>query len=603
MRAISRGLIIFCICAGLPCWSAEIEPVQFQPALKAPEVRPAAAGAVVDICPLLQSGQATFALVTDGRDHPVPKVSVLVNGVPFDTDDYGVARLQVPNAGAVTINLKGSDGAEVDKHVFALIPHGLLVSNPDAAPFVQNIMSGRAKSKQPTLYFAPLVVQPKSGFVLLGANFSAKPDENRVSIDGNDCEVVSASPCCILAKAPARLTAGPVKEMIIAVKGNDSPDMAEVDVCTPLVNMPELRQGPVTGSIVGAGTNFPLMISVTNASPDVASLASGETGAAMPAHIHVITRGGDQNDVPLNLIAHRGGTPDIRLELTPDVFYPLEEITDRANELLRLRTNLTRAQLIRLKRRLIGVEQRILEERDKQNTPDLSAADAEKNSAALRALTVRQFAIARALASRQSMFQSLGASDSDFETAMDDAANGAYQTLERTVANLVIVPGAVTPTATTTVSVDPFKRRYSRLPVPRMKLLPPKELALTNPPAELLNVPTDISAGSTADSGTAPATPAPAAVKPAPKTPAAKPIPYGPAGEAAGHHAAKTLFPWNVTKESLTKYAAAGATTKVSSAPKKAEPAPVSTRRRSRKWQMSSRSSRTVRSHRRRRRR
>src|SRR5688572_19387908 len=128
MRLIMLFVAVSCAGAGL-CF-AQTATVEFKPADKPAQIHSAKTSARLFVAPVLTPGGKAAASVLDEYERGVAGVSVIVNGIPFDTNNNGIANLSIPNAGAVTISLKDQDQREFATRTFALVPGGFL-ANPD----------------------------------------------------------------------------------------------------------------------------------------------------------------------------------------------------------------------------------------------------------------------------------------------------------------------------------------------------------------------------------------------------------------------------------------------------------------------------------------
>src|SRR5687767_6367076 len=73
------------------------------------ELKPVPAGSSLYAVPVLLPGKAAWVSVLGPSGKPLPDVSVLVEGVVFNTDTLGQAVIEVPKTQAVTLSLLDSN--------------------------------------------------------------------------------------------------------------------------------------------------------------------------------------------------------------------------------------------------------------------------------------------------------------------------------------------------------------------------------------------------------------------------------------------------------------------------------------------------------------
>src|SRR5205085_2148495 len=147
-------------------------------------------------------------------------VSVLVNGLPHDTNVLGKASFMTPNTAAVTLSLKRLDDQEPQHLDYALTPDGLLCWSK-AGSIVQKVVP-QPFSRMPQLLYAPAVIEPGQTISLLGTAFDGRPDIDRVYLDGNICEVLAGSSSALLVHVPDHLQSGSFKQIYVGTTSGDT---------------------------------------------------------------------------------------------------------------------------------------------------------------------------------------------------------------------------------------------------------------------------------------------------------------------------------------------------------------------------------------------
>jgi hypothetical protein len=467
----------------------------FQPlaAPAPPVVHCVPASAAILSVPLLTPGKPAWITVVDERRRPIAAASVFINGRSLDADNEGRLQFIVPNAGALSISLRSAPDVEVSRVDFALLPNGLL-STAEAAAVGEDVLPagspvapapGPRPAALPTLVLAPALVAPGQTVVVLGSSFDALPGSDRLFVDNVPATVVSASGSALLAQLPINLSIGPIKE-IFATTSQGNTASLETDVArTEFIYDADdkgkpLHAGEARAALVG--TNLPALVEVTNNSPAGFALTAAN-GQRLSNGAILVVPGGEPNATPLKYsLVDTAIKPSVELRMLPDVpdlvqwGRPAVAVPDS------LKLAFEYATVVKLKRRLLGVEARLSEIRQKLSAPDTAtAAEQEKRLAELRSLSLRQIALSTMLKARQGVFAASGGTSQQYRQAMDDAAGGAYYFLESSARAVAVVPNA---------PVIPPARRAAdrplviRLPEPRFKLWPPADsLAMAAPQA------------------------------------------------------------------------------------------------------------------------
>lgn len=382
--------------------------------------------------------------VFDLAGRPLPGISVFVNGAPCDTDSMGQASFKVPQTDRLTLCLQGDDGKPAELSEYHLTPGGFLVREKDVDTAIDQLEGSIESSEQaPMIAYAPAVVETSQPFVLLGKNLSGKPEADRIVLDGYDADIFAGSTAALLATAPRRLSAGPLRELYVTANGESS-NIMEVDVCRLEFNIRQATEiEPESAAIYVIGTNVPAMVQLQNSSPDIVALEFDKK--KLGARSSFISPGGENNQIRLSISHLAKGGCDIDTHLVSDA--PWCSTDDRNvfgdSNFRKIVEELNRAEIVRLKRRLIAVNARIADEQAHRtqalSTGSMHAEDLDKFNAELRLLSNRQQRITMMISSRRAVFASLGGTDDDYRQALDQAAGGGIISLEKTLSPLTSV--------------------------------------------------------------------------------------------------------------------------------------------------------------------
>jgi hypothetical protein len=408
---------------------------------------------------------------------------VSVNGVAYAVDSDGRASFITPNTGAVVLTVEDADGKKSAQAVnYALTPAGLLVEPAQNAAFISRLLSGWQRKILPELSYCPALISAGATFGVFGQNFQGKPGLDEVRIDGMGCDVTAGSSISLLVTAPSRLHIGPLKEIYVSARNGESSNVLELDVAKVETSWPSSQPGE--GKVMVMGTNMPALVRLDITSPGQVKLSMPD-GLEIGNKAVLVTPGGDANAVSLVVNGADQNSAGQNADILPDLAELVGDPQWQQQQTRALLLELTRARLIRLKVRLIGVESRIAEERQKreQLNGNTTIVELEKMDNGLKALSVRQSAISTMLSADRALYDTLGGSEIDFRQSMDDAAGGAYYVFEKSTRETLFVPS----TSLVMTSTEPNqvamlareRRRFRRLPEPRMKLLPPMDMQVS----------------------------------------------------------------------------------------------------------------------------
>jgi hypothetical protein len=384
--------------------------------------------------PVMEPGKAAWVSVYDQFGRPVPNAVISVNGSPVEADNMGQASFTVPETAVLTLGLQGSDGKVLAPSKYERSAGGYLVAEKQAQEAVDRIEESVVSNEQaPSIAYAPSVIETSQAFVLMGKNWSGKADGDHVLVDGYDADVFSGSSVCLLATAPRRMSVGAIREMYVTT-GDETSNTVEVDVCKlDTVKIGDKARLKVLGS------NVPSLIDVRNLTPNTVALKFLDRTLGQKCAL--ITSGGESNSVDLD-VQRKGDAPfEIDAHLVADApWSPDDRNTFDDSNKRKIVAELNKSEVIRLKRRLIAIEQRIGEEQDKRTKGlaegSLGTAEVDRINAQLRTLSNRQRRINAMVVARRAVYQALGGTEEEYRKALDLAAGGGAIALDKTLAPL-----------------------------------------------------------------------------------------------------------------------------------------------------------------------
>lgn len=383
------------------------------------QFKPASAGTRIACVPVMLPGQSVFVTAITSRNRPAADVSVMVNGMPVNTDIEGLAVFTAPDSGALTLSLMDAAHKVLYERKY-VASGGKLVAQPLSGSLMARLLdSSAASGNAPTMIYAPLVTAPGLELMIIGHNLSANPEDVQVILDGISIPVLSSSPVSVLCLVPSRTGIGPLKEVFVKV--GDSPSTArEVDVANAELIYREGNLIPGTvyhGRIQVIGTNFPCLLEVENRFPQMVTL-SMPGSSSMSTVTSVLTPGGERNLVPVD-IQVKEPVPflvDVRiLPNLPGAPGSEDYVGDPNFVNLVRQTNL--GDITRLKRRLIAIDKRLV---TLKNTP-AAAGDpaAQRKDKQEKSLRERRGRLNNMLTNARQLFMSLGGTDNDYQKALD----------------------------------------------------------------------------------------------------------------------------------------------------------------------------------------
>lgn len=444
--------------------------------------------------PVLQPNEPTELFVSGSSGASVDGLSLKVNDTVVKTDAKGYARFIVPDCKELTISAPRIGGAA--KTFFYKRVEALLARQNLAGNLIANLHKATPSSnrKIPRIFLAPLVVEPNSEFVLGGANFSNAPQECTVRVDGKEALILASSPVCLVVKAPGKLSPSPIRDITVT-SANVNSNTVETDICNLTASWPaeaDKDGAPQRARLVASGTNMPCLVKMVNQSPDGVSFWLPDQ-KPMGKQGLFLTPGGAENHVDFQIKRKDKQEPQVTTELIEEV--PVDNQGDQsgiANTVsMQTRKELCLSRMIRLNRRLIGVQSK-LEETKREMERD--GSQSESLLVQIQYLSLRQNRIQEALQARRELFQLLGGTEELYRSAVNKSVGGAPLEVE-----LAIVPGAnrsgaaVALPANEVSGVDssqPKRRpRLHRFIEPQIKLLPPLPEGETADPKSSLPTP------------------------------------------------------------------------------------------------------------------
>ncbi len=424
--------------------------------------------------PILACGNQADLLVMDAGGEPIAGANVKVNEEVITTDSTGHAAFTVPQTEELTIVPERSSGS-AGRHKYVrsgnlLVVQSLSTIIADALCEDYTPKNGKA----PRLLFAPGVIQPGKDFVVTGVRFPGSTSENRLYVDGREAEVLASSTVSLVARAPAQLHAGAIREIYVSCNGINS-NTCETDVCKIDFSWPETPDpdgAPQEAKLSVLGTFMPSVVEVVNRSNESVSFWLPDQKPMGKRGIF-LTPGGENNSIAMQI--KRSGTeePKVETELIPEV--PTGTPGEHSDIIsAATRHALCKAQLIRLQRRLIAVQARIEESR---KSSDADEKQSEALLVEMRELSLRQNRIQNMLESRRALLVALGGSEDEYRQTIDDASGKILANIELKIQLPQVSVDAVSSPSpprdvAETISKKP-RGRLHRFIEPVIRLLPP----------------------------------------------------------------------------------------------------------------------------------
>lgn len=428
----------------------------------AASVHQAPPGARLLTVPAFEPGKPAWVSVYDQAGRALPGVSVLVNGTPFKSDELGQVSFTVPSAKEVTLSLQSESGNQVEINKYARTPAGYLTTEASASGALDEL-EGAVETTElaPMIAYAPAAIETSQPFVLLAKNLTGKAEADRIVLDGYDADVFAGSTISLLATAPKRISVGPIREMYVTARGESS-NIMEVDVCRVECNLAErTSDSNECANVRVIGSNMPALVELQNGAPDAVSLTY--QGKKLGSKSTFVTPGGDSNKIVLGATHNAKTVPEMYTHLISDAPWCSTDDKSVLNDpnFRRIVAELNKAEIVRLKRRQIAVEKRLLDEQTKRtklmSDGQLQAVDLDKMNAELRSLSNRQSRINSTICARRAVFQSLGGQDAEYREALEQASGNAAFSLEKNLTPVVTAAMIASTSANASISIPNFE--------------------------------------------------------------------------------------------------------------------------------------------------
>ncbi|MBX9879074.1 MAG: IPT/TIG domain-containing protein [Candidatus Obscuribacterales bacterium] len=392
------------------------------------QFKPATPGTRIACVPVLLPGQSVFVTAVNSRNRAAADVSVMVNGMPVNTDLEGLAVFTAPDSGGLTLSLMDATHKVLYERKY-VASAGKLVAQPLSGSLISRLLDASPPAgNAPTLIYAPLVTAPGLELMIIGHNLSANPEDVQVILDGVSIPVVSSSPVSCLCMVPTRTGIGPLKEIFVKV-GDDPSTAREVDVANAELIYREtaLEPGAIYhGRIQVIGTNFPCLLEIENRFPHIVNL-SMPGSSTLPTVSSVLTPGGERNLVAVDIQVKEPVPFLVDVRILPNLpgAPGSEEYVGDSNFVNLVRqTNL--GDITRLKRRLIAIDKRLATLKNTGPGPGDPAG--QRKDKQEKVLKERRARLNNMLTNERQLFMSLGGTDNDYQKALDLAQSETQPT-------------------------------------------------------------------------------------------------------------------------------------------------------------------------------
>jgi hypothetical protein len=250
---------------------------------ESPQGRPAASPWLIVLPPRLTAGaEATLSLL-DNQGRLVPNIAVeLSTHQKISTDSTGRAMFQAPDAPG-RLRAFTTDGKVVASAEVVAPGNSSAASVPDHSQPGARVVS------------YPRVLASRDRFTLVGKGFRPQADLNRLSLNGDPCLVLAASPASLVALPGPKAPVGDAT-LLVAVAGSEPGQFPVSVVLLEFSGPASATNAGSAGQLVlhARGTTQPLLLEVRNASPAVIELTKGNVQ-------RLRTSGGEENAVPVDV--------------------------------------------------------------------------------------------------------------------------------------------------------------------------------------------------------------------------------------------------------------------------------------------------------------
>ncbi len=378
--------------------------------------------------PVLEKGSQAWgtAFMPDGQG--LSKQSILINGKSVQTDDYGLFSFTAPDT-AFSVIVK-DENKTVWETSYSLSNRGLLVSDKAALASVDRLDELEDEfNTQPLIMHAPAALELQQAFVVIGKNFSGKFGHDQVNIDGFECDSFAGSDRSLVVSTRNRSPVGPVKEINVICDEQSSLPL-EVDLTRVEFRGENKTESGNAVELELIGSNLPSLIALSNNSNEL-QLKFG--GKRLGAQTIFLSPGGQRNRIAVGIDNKK--LSELSAHLIPNNLF--DPYTQKASsELLGRRPLLAvnKAELVRLKKRLLALEERITllskQRSDRVNQKDFSIEEDAKLESSIKSAAIRMSRLNRSLRSRRAILDADGMSESDWAQLTDSATDNMSRSLD-----------------------------------------------------------------------------------------------------------------------------------------------------------------------------
>ena len=418
------ALLMSLICLSLENWAVKASTPAESPA----------AGLVRQLyaAPLLEKGKSAWVSIYDHKGNCCADASLDINGALVRADSSGICKFTVPEANKVRLCVVGASGESLSLPVnYTESTHGFLVQETNVADAFEKLLELGNGDISPRVLYAPAVVDKLSSFLVIGRNFSGRFQEDKVCLDGQDADLFGGSSVCLLARAPAKSSVGPLKELFVMSSGEAS-NSREIDLCRlDLASQDSGSANRTQVKVVASGTSMPCIFELATDGSAKLRLR----GKAIGPTAVVVSPGGDQNHIVFDVDgAAKTATQAV---LLADPLLEPTLLSSGNNGLRQLSLELDKAQTCRLQRRFIALDLRLQAAQARRaklladELPEASEVEACQNE--VRAISLRKDRLARMIACQRALIEGSGGTAQDFSGAIGQADCGAVLDLEATL--------------------------------------------------------------------------------------------------------------------------------------------------------------------------
>jgi hypothetical protein len=252
-------------------------------AQEAPKSRPAPGAWLIILPPRVIAGANATLAVLDYQGRLLPNIVVeLSTGQKVTTDATGRAIFRAPDGPGKLRAVSSGGNVGVSAEVLP-VDEAAMTAAADRAPPVIGVVS------------YPRVLATRDRFTLEGAGFRGEADLNRVSLNGDPCLILAASPAALVVLPGERAPVGEAT-LHVTVAGADAGQFPVAVVLLEFSGAAEGASASSAGQLVlhARGSKQPLVVEVRNASPAVIELTKGNVQ-------RLKTSGGEENAVPVDV--------------------------------------------------------------------------------------------------------------------------------------------------------------------------------------------------------------------------------------------------------------------------------------------------------------